>query len=531
MGRIQGKFPAVVAFVAIALTAGTAIANSASQRHYARGLIAFQAGEWAQAYERFSDAVQADPADASAHYYKGVTGARLGFAQQSIADLENALQIRPDFQQAVIDLGVLYLDAGEYERAESWLQRAYEVPSNRFRAALFLGVTHFRRGNDTTAQEFLRTAAKSPRLRPAASYYEGLSLLRQGKKKAAKTSLAKAEQGLPGTDVAAAVSAFRAGEGATVFRQGDDKPWSVYGDLGIAFDSNVNLKPSNSTRSTGALPVGAPGPDYSDDAVGRLQIGLGGRYRILDHEMAVGTIGYELYQGVNFNNSDFNLSSHRLRFDIGTRANTWYQFGATAYYNFYALDFSSFFNEGTIIPWVVFYEGEIAATQVYYRLRTRDYASRFFSEPRRESLNTGPAERDAINNAIGIRQMFLLGAADRSLTIGYQWSDNDPTDAFATDFAYQTHQLDLELQANVLGWFDTSLGYAVLIDDYDHPNSRTGFRFGRNDAEHQIVIRAERPINEMLTASIDYLGVLNHSNLDEFDYDRSIISAGVRMGF
>ena len=53
--------------------------------------------------------------------------------------------------------------------------------------------------------------------------------------------------------------------------------------------------------------------------------------------------------------------------------------------------------------------------QVYYRLRGRDFAGQPF-EP----------YRDAINNAIGLRQMFLLGAFDRTLTIGYQWSDNDP---------------------------------------------------------------------------------------------------------
>jgi hypothetical protein len=242
---------------------------------------------------------------------------------------------------------------------------------------------------------------------------------------------------------------------------------------------------------------------------------------VLDTAMFVGTLGYELYQGVNFNNTEFDISSHRLRADFSTRAESWYQFGVSAYYNYYGRNYKSFYHEGTLVPWVAFYEGDAMATQVYYRLRGQlDYTRRPFNP-----------WRDAINNAIGVRQNFLLGAVDRVLSVGYQWSDNDPLSRDGTDFAYMTHQFDIELAAAVRDWFDTRLGYAVLIDDAEHPNSRTAFAYGRNDAEHQIVIRVERPITENFIAALDYFGVVNNSNLEEFEYDRSIVSAGVSMHF
>jgi len=524
--RIQLQWSALLVVVAMSLTtnaifANRAFASIASQRYYAKGLVPFDAGEWERAYVSFTNATRSDSGDALAHYYRGVTGARLGFIQESIADLEKALEVKPDLQIAVLDLGVLYLEAGEYERAESWLQRAKEIPQNRFQASLFLGIANFRRGDDVAAQKHLRDAAKNPRLRPTANYYEGLVLLRQGKAKAAQGLLDDAERSMPGTELATAVAEYKTSEVPMAYAGNDEKAWSVYGELGFAYDSNVSLSPNSSRiRKSRNNAVPRIRPDYRDASVGRTQLGVGARYRFLDNEIASGAIGYELYQDFNFNNSDFNVSSHRIRLDLNSNADRWYQVGLSAYYNYYGLDFSSFFHEGTVVPWAVFYEGDVTATQVYYRFRGRDYTRQPFQP-----------FRDALNNAVGVRQLFLLGAVGRTLSVGYQWSDNDPLSRDGTDFAYQTHQFDVEVKAPVRDWFDASLGYAVLIEDYEHPNSRTGFTFRRHDAEHQIVIRAERPLTQQLTASLDYYGILNHSNLDEFDYDRNIISANVRMRF
>ncbi len=508
MGRIQLQTRTVVVAIAT-MTAALASANTLSQQHYAKGLLPFHAGKWESAYTSFSNAANADPSDAVALYYRGVAGSRLGFTQKSIADLERALQLRPDLEEAVLDLGVLYLEAGEYERAESWLTRAYKIPENRFRAALFLGITNYRRGDDKAAQEYLRTAAKNPRIRPSANYYEGLSLLRQGKGAPAQRLMANSRRALPDSDFANAVAEYQ-GSAPPIYQGSDDKPWSVYGDLGFAYDSNVALAPdSNLIKNSRGI---------GSESAGRAQLGLGAAYRVLDTEMFVGTIGYDLYQDFNFGESDFDLSSHRLRFDVSTRPDRWYQFGLSTFYNYYAFDID--FHEGTAVPWVVFYEGDVAATQIYYRLRARDFSGVPFDP-----------FRDAINNGIGIRQMFLLGAVDRAISVGYQWSDNDPLSSDGTDFAYMSHQFDIEVEAAVRDWFNTRLGYAVVIDDYEHPNSRTGFRFGRNDTQQQIVIHIDRPITQYLTAGLDYYGILNHSNLNEFEYDRHIVSAGVRMSF
>jgi hypothetical protein len=251
-----------------------------------------------------------------------------------------------------------------------------------------------------------------------------------------------------------------------------------------------------------------------------MEVSFGGRYRVLDTSMFVGSLGYDGYQGVNFGETAYDISSHRFRGDFSTRPDRWYQLGVATWYDYYGRNYKSFFHEGVLTPWVGFFEGDAAATQVYYRLRGRDYTR-------------GPFEpwRDAINNAIGVKQLLLLGAVDRVFSVGYQWSDNDPLSRDGTDFAYQAHRLDFELDAPVFDWFDTSLGYTLIVSDYEHPNSRTAFVYGRNDTEHQFVIHVERGFARYFTASLDYFGIINGSNLDEFEYGRNILSAGVSMQF
>jgi len=514
VGRTRAQVFGALFALSAAIYPAAAAASARSQQLYAKGLIPFQSQQWEAAYALFDEATAADPDDAVATYYRGLTAARLGRTQDAIADVERALQLRPDLRPAVLDLGVLYLDAGEYERAEAWLKRAYDLPESRFPAALFLGVTYFRRGKDTEAQTFLQAAAKDPRLRPAANYYEALSLLRTGERARADEMLRGTREAWPQTQIAVAIDEHLSSAPASAFAFAADesKAWTVHGDFGFAYDSNVSLAPNKSSirKSRG---IDSP-------ADGEAQIAAGASYRVLDVPLAEGTVSYDLYQGFNFTRNDFNIGSHRFRFDVQTRADRWYQFGMSAYYNLYLRDFRSFFQEGVGIPWVTFYEGEVSATQLYYRVRGRD----FFGSP------FNPF-RDSINNAVGARQYFLLGAVDRTLSVGYQWSDDDPLSRDGTDFAYSTHQFDIEVHSAVRDWFAATLGYAVLLDDYEHPNSRTGFRIGRYDNQHQIVLLLERPITPFLLAGINYLGTINNSNLDEFEYDRHVVSAGVRMHF
>jgi hypothetical protein len=53
----------------------------------------------------------------------------------------------------------------------------------------------------------------------------------------------------------------------------------------------------------------------------------------------------------------------------------------------------------------------------------------------------------------------------------------------------------------------------------------------RHDAEQQVVLALEHDLTSALALTFDFVGVINHSNIDNFQYDRNIVSIGVRVLF
>jgi hypothetical protein len=224
-----------------------------------------------------------------------------------------------------------------------------------------------------------------------------------------------------------------------------------------------------------------------------------------------------LTQSVHFDLSEYDLQTHRVRADVQS-APRWYQFGLAGWYEFDMLNYQSYFQDGVALPWVSFYEGQAAATQLYYRLRGRDY----FRGPFDPFL-------DALNNAIGGRQVFLLGAADRDVSFGYQFDSENPFSSDGDDFEYLGHQFDVLFHVGILGWVDASAGYQFRYETYEEENSRNASGFARRDRQSQWLIELDKPLTPYLSVAAWYIGTINGSNTDEFRYDRHVVSLGVRV--
>lgn len=512
-----------IGIVAIALLGATlwlnpAWANVRSQAFYARGLIPFDRGQWDPAYQLFDQAVGADPTDAAALYYRGLTQARRGQRQAAISDIERALQLDPTLPHAPLDLGIVYFDDGQYAAAKAWLERAYQRGVERFSAAFFLGLTCYRMGDDAAAQKYLNEAKADPDLRPSAEYYAGLALLRQGKTDAARAELQQVMREQPQSDIGKAAQRTVSGKDVLPAEgvPATAKPWSLYGELGFQYDSNAVLAPSDA-----GVKIAEGIPRQSD---GRAVIGLGGDYQLLDTDVGSLRVEYDFYQSIHFHLTEFDLQGHRVRLDA-TSARGSLTYGISGIYDFYALDYQSFFQEGLGTPWIAVNEGDNAATQLYYTLRGRA----FFREP------YSPA-RNGINNAIGIRQyvdLGRLGPADWLLGFGYQFDAEDTTQnsAGANDFQNKGNQADIGLSFPLYTWAQAQVAYQFRLEDYQFPNSRADLVFRRHDNEHQVVVAVQRNLIANLSAELDYIGVINNSNIANFQYDRDIFAASVRVAF
>jgi tetratricopeptide (TPR) repeat protein len=520
----------VVIAVGLVLTATpsvhTAWANVRSQALYARGLIPFDRGQWEQAYALFDRAVAADANDAVARYYRGLTRARLKQYAAAIQDMEQALQLNPALPHAALDLGITYFDDGQYTPAKTWLERAYQQGVERFTAAFFLGLTCYRMGDDAAAQKYLTEAEADPDLRPSAQYYAGLALFRQGKTEAARAEMQQVMRERPQSDIGKAAQGAVSGAGLPPTRgpAAPQKPWSLYGEVGFQYDTNVVLAPSDAGVKV------AEG--ISKQADGRAVIGLGGAYQLLKTDVGSLNAEYDFYQSIHFHLTEFDLQGHRLRLDALSPPGK-VSYGLSALYDFYALDYQSFFQEGLGTPWISLNESDTAATQAYYTFRGRN----FFRQP------YDPA-RNGMNNAVGIRQYLnlgTLGPGDWLLDLGYQF-DSEITfsnSLGARDFQNIGNQADIDLHVPLYWLVQLQLAYLFRLEDYQYPNSRTkppppsppsgGFR--RHDAEQQFAVALRRSLTANVSAEIDYFGVINNSNISNFEYDRGIVAGSVRVTF
>ncbi len=512
---VAGAFVGTLVF-----NAAPARANAHSQALYARGLVPFHNGRWDDAYKLFDEAVKADPSDALAVYYRGLTAARRGQPEQGIPDLQRAAELRPDLGHVSLDLGITYFDAGQYSQAQPWLEKAHATAADRFSAAFFLGLTNYRLGDLAKAQAYFQEAEKDPELRPTAHYYSGLVLLRQGNETQARTALQQTEQGRPDTEVARAAESYLA-TGAQVRRPPvpggarEVKPWSVYGDLGFEYDSNVVLAPSDSSVS---------GNNTGQDD-GRAVLGFGGRYDLLHSDANRITASYDFSQSLHFQHHEFDLEGHRLRLE-GVTDQGPVQLGLATTYDAYLLNYQSFFQEILVTPWVTVPEGEASSTQLYYTFRGRD----FFRSP------YNPA-RDSTNHALGVRQYLLLGSPDRVFSIGYQFDNETPVAEFTkghrNEFEYTGNQLDARVRFPLGEIATTELSYLFRLEDYQFPSefSVPAYTLRRHDNEHEFVVAFYRDLNDYLQLTLAYLGVLNNSNIATFDYNRNILSVGLRAHF
>ena len=494
------------------LIAAPAAANTRSQQLYAQALIPFHAQRWADAQRLLNEAVLADPDDAVAIYYRGLAEARQGRQADAIRDLEHALSLKPALEAAVLDLGILYTDTGQYPSAQQWLQRAHQQSSTRFPAAFYLGVVNLRMGKHAAAATEFAEAGKDPALREAAQYYQSVALLRDGEASQARTLLGQVESGPAELETTQVAKQYLANPPSTTAVAGEATGFAAHANAGFAYDSNTNLVPSSSAAQKGLNTDG--------EMDGLFRVGAGANYTWAADTLGSATLGYDLYQSVHFSTPRYDLQSHRLNLTLATARGRFWQVGVAGYYNFYLLDYQSFYQTGRGTPFVNFFEGDVGATQLFYSGGGQEFFRGPFSP-----------FRDSYINAVGARQYVLLGAVDRYLSFGYMWDDYDPLSRDGTDFNYMDHMFDVQLDFGLYDWAHGQVGYLFDLQDYRYPNSRTDFTKKRMDRQSQVVVAFSRAFTDLISADIAYLGVFNESNIRDFQYDRNVIQANVWLNF
>ena len=491
------------ALVLLLAAASSAHATEESEALSARALVAFEAGDEAEALRLFDAAVVADPNDAVALYQRGVAKTKAGDAAAGRADLEQALKIRPGLNEAALELGVSLIDAGTPAEAVPWLQQAARQTDLAGQAEFFLGMAQLRQDDLVGARaHFERARTLDPKLDVTSRYYLGVIEYREGHLDTAREHFNMVRLTSPESAVGRESAAF-----LDLMQAGGGSGTKLYGGVYIQYDSNVVLAPAQ----------GAPASGQAD---GRVALNAGVLYDAWRGENAKLTLGYDFYQNLQFELKDFNLMDNRpsalFSMNLGpARA------GVLTQYDFYLLETSSFLQTVTLRPFVVIPESETTRTEVFFRYQWRDYLQDDFDI------------LDGNNLAGGFWQVFGLGAQGRELWGGLQIDGQDPTQPGGEVYAYEGIQAEVSLLWP-LPWETTAqVGYRFRREQYDAATLDFTDPIGvtRLDRENRAGVALRKNVNDMISVVVSWIGTWNDSTKTVFEYDRQIASLGVEVRY
>jgi len=488
--------------------ATVASASESAERLYSRGLVEFHAQRYPQALALFEDAVREDPNDSYALYYRGVTHGRMEKYEAAIADLQAALERRPDLAQAPLELGVALVQNGQNTEALPWLEQAQRNQEQRAMATLFLGIAHLRLDQPAQARPLFVDAGADPSLDVASRYYQGVVDFREAKWTDAQEQFEYVVATDPGSaygrEAASFIDRLRTSSAPPKYR--------LYGGVGFQYDSNVLLAPSDNAIKQ-QFEVGK-----QED--GRFTLNGGATYSLLRTDNVNLSVGYDFFQSLHLDLHDFDLQDHRPGIQLVVDEGP-VRIGILGRYDYYLRDGNSFLQEATAMPWITVAAGGEGRTEIFYRMRFRDFIEEPFD-----------GVRDAFNHGVGVRQFIYLGSQERSLAVGYRFDSEDPTNSFGDEFGYDGHEVNGGLAWTFPWEISAEADYLFRHESYStESSSESPMGSKRRDKEHNAIVVFSKILTPYLRVTTAYFLAINDSNKDAFEYDRHIGSLAFEVRY
>jgi tetratricopeptide (TPR) repeat protein len=502
---LAALLPAAAFLLGIASGPVLAADGERAERLYSRALVELHAGRTDAALVLFDESVATNPDDPRAFYYRGLALGQAGRFDDAAADLRRVVEADGNLVQierAPLELAYVLHRLGRDEEALPLLDRAAARPATSAEASLLSGILHARRGDIARAHPALSQAiAADPSKDVVGRYYMGLASWRGGDQEAARENFSSVVTRDPGGAFGREASAYLDLLGG---EQG--RSWRVYGGAAFEYDTNVALAPDDDALANTTFGI-------SDRDDGRAVLTAGGAWAFYRSPKAHLSLGYDLNQSLHFELDEFDVQSHKLRGQAAFFHGP-VSYGLTSTWEYSFLDFDDFHRGGSLLPWLRFEQPGFGRSEVYYRMRTRDFVLAPFD-----------GLRDSTNHAAGGRQFFNMGARGRDLFAGYRFEADRSESAAGRRFDFDAHQVEAGIDWSFDFGVRSLLVYAFRIEDYA---SASG---GRDDDEHHVSLRLEKEVTPLLWVTSGYTLRLNDSNRRAFDYSRHITSLGLEVRY
>ena len=405
-----------------------------------------------------------------------------------------------DRSTVLVAKGELAYHQGRLDDSVSLLRQAVAADSQDPVAHLALGQVLLETGNRTDA---IASFERSLEIRPGFPAAErALATARSG----------RSTSGLFGT--VSDVARPEAGPGRATAKR-----WGVTLTTGLQYDDNVTIEPS------GRVPVSLG--DTDDIA---FIFGFTGHFDVVSREDVLLRLEYDLYQSLHPDIDDFDFRSNRVWGTASYALAPWVWIGLQGGYNHYTLGPHSYLGESFVLPFLSVLQETWGLTQLTYRHGENTFwGFSDFGSPFRD-VRDGPTDAASIDQTLYLQEKYF--------TFGYRFERENPdrsggrtTVPVGNDFELDSNQLTLGGGSSLLWEVYLDLLYLYRMDDYDNPQSVSGFTKHRNDDGHFFYAALSRPITDHVSVVVNYYGTINDSDLSVFEYNRNVIGTLLQVSF
>jgi tetratricopeptide (TPR) repeat protein len=459
-----------------------------------QGVQYFRGGQFDKAAAELQEAVKQEPHSSQAFFYLGLTAAKQGRHEQAAAALKRALSLNPNLSDATLALGMSYYHLGLDNLAVTSFKEAVAKSDKPGTALFFLGLTYQRQGQHQEAIDaFQRALSADADYKQSAWYNIGLAWQAQGEEKLAAQAFENAERINTDPELSRQAHEQLNGEKApdpapAVIK----KPWLLSAHTGFEYDDNVTVSQIDTTTALS---------DYA--AV----FDVSGAYNLVDTKTDNLLVGYDFYQSVYGELSDFDLQSHRFSangshdIDVGT-------LGMDYGYTFATLGGENFFQTHSLMPNFGFSPLSSWYVNLLYNYTNKNF---FTNDP-----------RDAEQHAVGIDN-YLFFADNRAFAyLGYRVEDENTA---GPQFSYLGNYVTTKINSKFPEYMfkpEISVGYKYFVKDYD--NITPSINEIRQDRRHTVNMAIDLHLTKVLSSRLEYQYIDAISNLSASDFKENIVT-------
>jgi tetratricopeptide (TPR) repeat protein len=505
---------ALILAVAVLLPVPAFSQTTEADVYVAQGVIDFDEKRYDDATANFRKALEIEPDHVEALYYLGVVNMAQRRPDQAVAFLERARAKAPADVAVAYQLGLAYFAQQQYDRAQPLLEDVFKANPTQDSLGYYVGFMRYRAKDYRGAVNAFRTGRSSdPEIQQLSRFYTGLALAVLGLPAQATAEVEQALSLVPSSALTGPAERLR---DTLVAARQQERRLSAEVRFGVFYDDNVAVIPN--PTGTSKEPLVQALRHTKSSSFGELA-GVRGDYVWYRDESWDATIGYSFFTTYNNDLPSFNVMDHLGSIGLihkNAIRTMPVQAGVNYSYDALFLDEALFVQRHTVSVIGAIAEDDINLTQVFVRFQDKDFEGGF----------PQPEDRDAKNYMFGFLHLFRFQQDKHLIKLGFQ---QDYEYADGRNYTYHGQRLQAGAMYTFPWWaMRAKWDFDVHFRQYTNrnlflPTTRPD-ELRRRDQELNNIVRLELPLPRNFTLAGEYQLTHNRSNLQVFDYSRSVIS-------